>query len=158
MLANVKRAMAITANLNRLTFNDGDEVRALFSDLIGKKVDERFRLIPPFYTANGLEIRIGHRVFINQNCTLYDLAEIRIGDDVMIGPNVSILTASHPVARSERRAYVVARPIVIAPFDVRRTLTAHPASSPLSRTARVRDASFLPIPPIRDSSAFLEIR
>ena len=37
MLANVKRAMAITANLNRLTFNDADEVRALFSDLIGKK-------------------------------------------------------------------------------------------------------------------------
>jgi len=31
MLANVKRAMAITANLNRLTFNDADEVRALFS-------------------------------------------------------------------------------------------------------------------------------
>src|SRR5438876_742377 len=42
MLANVKRAMAITANLNRLTFNDADEVRALFSDLIGKKVDGSF--------------------------------------------------------------------------------------------------------------------
>ncbi len=46
MLANVKRAMAITANLNRLTFNDADEVRALFSDLIGKKVDDSFLLIP----------------------------------------------------------------------------------------------------------------
>jgi len=32
MLANVKRAMAITPNLNRLTFNDAGEVRALFSD------------------------------------------------------------------------------------------------------------------------------
>ena len=45
MLASVKRAMAITANLNRLTFNDADEVRALFSDLIGKKVDDSFLLI-----------------------------------------------------------------------------------------------------------------
>src|SRR6266566_4025869 len=51
MLANVKRAMAITANLNRLTFNDADEVRALFSDLIGKKVDDSFLLIPPFITS-----------------------------------------------------------------------------------------------------------
>jgi hypothetical protein len=34
MSASVKRAMAITANLNRLTYNDADEVRALFSDLI----------------------------------------------------------------------------------------------------------------------------
>ena len=48
MLANVKRAMAITANLNRLTFNDAEEVRALCSDLIGKKVDDSFLLIPPF--------------------------------------------------------------------------------------------------------------
>ena len=38
MLANVKRAMAITATLNRLTFNDADEIRALFSDLLGKEV------------------------------------------------------------------------------------------------------------------------
>jgi len=53
MLANVKRAMAITANLNRLTFNDADEVRALFSDLIGKKVDDSFLLIPPYYTTGG---------------------------------------------------------------------------------------------------------
>ncbi len=57
MLANVKRAMAITATLNRLTFSDADEVRALFSELIGKKVDESFLLIPPFYTADGDEIR-----------------------------------------------------------------------------------------------------
>jgi len=53
MLSNVKRAMAITAALNRLTFNDADEIRALFGQLIGKKVDESFLLIPPFYTAAG---------------------------------------------------------------------------------------------------------
>src|SRR6185312_3567063 len=59
MLAKVKRAMAITATLNRLTFNDADEIRALFSELIGKKVDESFLLIPPFYTAGGDEIPSG---------------------------------------------------------------------------------------------------
>jgi hypothetical protein len=37
MLANVKRAMAITAKLNRLTYEDADEIRVLFSELIGKK-------------------------------------------------------------------------------------------------------------------------
>ena len=59
MLANVKRAMAITATLNRLTFNDADEIRALFSELIGKKVDESFLLIPPFYTAGGTKSASG---------------------------------------------------------------------------------------------------
>src|ERR1700733_9242300 len=111
--ANTKRAMAITPAINRLTFDDADEIRALFSELIGGKVDDGFRLIPPFYTAYGLEIRVGRRVFINQNCTLYDLAEISIGDDVMIGPNVSIISAGHPVPPSLRRASVIGKPIVI---------------------------------------------
>jgi acetyltransferase-like isoleucine patch superfamily enzyme len=75
MLASVKRAMAITPVLNRLTFADAEEIRAVFSDLLGRKVDESFSLIPPFYTTGGENIRVGRNVFINQNCTMYDLGE-----------------------------------------------------------------------------------
>lgn len=110
---NTKRAMAITPQINQLTFSDTDKVRKLFSYLIGREVDDTFCLIPPFYTACGLQIYIGQRVFINQNCTFYDLADIRIDDDVMIGPNVSIITASHPVEPSKRRSYLIGKPIVI---------------------------------------------
>jgi acetyltransferase-like isoleucine patch superfamily enzyme len=113
MVANVKRAMEITAKLNRLTFNDTNEIRALFSKLIGKEVDERFSLIPPFYTAGGSEIRIGQNVFINQNCTFYDLGGLDIGDDVMIGPNVSMITTGHPLDPSQRRSVTIGKPIVI---------------------------------------------
>jgi len=113
MVANVKRAMAITARMNRLTFNDADEVRALFSELIGKKVDESFLLIPPFFTAGGDEIRVGRNVFVSQNCTFYDLGGLDIRDDVLIGPNVSLITAGHPVEPSRRRAVTIGKPIVI---------------------------------------------
>lgn len=113
MLAKVRRAMAITAALNRLTFNDADEVRALFSELIGRKVDESFLLIPPFYTAGGDEIRVGQNVFVNQNCTFYDLGGLDIADDVMIGPNVSIITTGHPLEPSRRRGATIGKPIVI---------------------------------------------
>jgi len=113
MVARTQRAMRLAAAINSLTFDDADAVRALFCDLTGRPVDERFRLIPPFYTANGTEIRVGRNVFINQNCTIYDLAEVIIGDDVMIGPNVSLITSSHPVEPSQRRSGVIARPIVI---------------------------------------------
>src|SRR5246127_4469712 len=113
MLANVKRAMAITAALNRLTFNDADQVRALFSELIGKNVDESFLLIPPFYTAGGGEIRVGRNVFVNQNCTFYDLGGLPIADDVLIGPNVSIIPAGHPLDPSRRRSVTIGKPIVI---------------------------------------------
>ncbi|WP_296745523.1 sugar O-acetyltransferase [Mesorhizobium sp.] len=113
MTANVKRAMAITARLNLLTYDDADEVRALFSEMIGKEVDASFLLIPPFYATGGLDTRVGRNVFVNQNCTFYDLGGLDIADDVMIGPNVSLITSGHPIAPSERRAFVTARPIVI---------------------------------------------
>ena len=80
MVANTQRAMAITPILNRLTYADGDEIRRVFSDLIGRQVDDSFTLIPPFYTAHGVDIRVGRNVFINQNCTIYDLGGVDIGD------------------------------------------------------------------------------
>lgn len=113
MLANTRRAMAITARLNRLTFDDADEIRGLFSQLIGKSVDESFLLIPPFYTAGGDEIRVGRHVFVNQNCTFYDLGGLDIADDVMIGPNVSLITTGHPVDPSQRRSITIGKPIAI---------------------------------------------
>ena len=113
MVASVKRAMAITPILNRLTYDDADEIRAVFSELVGYKVDDSFSLIPPFYTSGGENLRVGRNVFINQNCTMYDLGGIDIADDVMIGPNVSLITSGHPIAPDQRRAGVTAAPIAI---------------------------------------------
>jgi len=92
MSANVKRAMAITVTLNRLTFNDADEVRALFSELIGKKVDDSFLLLPPFYTA-AVSISVWGAVCSSiRTAPSTTLAASTFADDVMIGPNVSIIT------------------------------------------------------------------
>ncbi|MGA7072276.1 sugar O-acetyltransferase [Bradyrhizobium sp.] len=107
------RAMRLTAEMNKLSFDDVARVRELFSELTGRGVDETFMLIPPFYAAYGLDIRVGHKVFINQCCTLYDMGGVDIGDLVMIGPNVNIITTGHPVEPSQRRAYVEGKPIVI---------------------------------------------
>jgi acetyltransferase-like isoleucine patch superfamily enzyme len=113
MVANVRRTGLLTAALNRLTFNDVEEVRTLFGELIGQPLNEGFTLIPPFYTAGGDEIRVGRNVFINQNCTFYDLGGLDIGDDVMIGPNVSIITTGHPLDPSQRRSMTIGKRIVI---------------------------------------------
>ncbi len=112
-VADVERAMAITPAINRLTYADADAVRALFEELTGEPVGEHFRLAPPFHADCGRNIRIGARVFINQNCTFYSLAPITIGDDVLIGPNVSLITSEHPVAPSQRRAGLLGKPIVV---------------------------------------------
>ena len=109
----IRRAMRLTTELNKLSFDDVAKVREIFCELTGRKVDETFILIPPFYSAYGLDIRVGRRVFINQCCTLYDMGGVDIADQVMIGPNVNIITSGHPLEPSQRRAYIEAKPIVI---------------------------------------------
>lgn len=113
MSAEVRRAHAITAKINSLGYDDAAAVRALFSELMGKPVDDSFFLLPPFFATGGSNTTIGRQVFVNQNCTFYDLGGLTIGDDVMIGPNVSLITSGHPTAPSARRAGVTASPIVI---------------------------------------------
>ena len=62
---------------------------------------------------NGTRRSAPSRVFINQCCMLYDMAGVDIADDVMIGPNVNIITSGHPLELSKRRAHVEAKPIAI---------------------------------------------
>ncbi len=109
----VRRGMRLTAELNKMSFDDAPLIRQIFSELTGQQVDDTFTLIPPFYTAGGRRIRVGHKVFINQCCTIYDMGGVDIGDLVMVGPNVNIITVGHGLDPSQRRKYIEAKPIVI---------------------------------------------
>lgn len=113
MIAAVKRAWPITTAMNHLPYDAADQVRAMFSKLIGRELESSVVLVPPFYATGGENTRIGKNVFINQNCTMYDLGGIDIADDVMIGPNVSLISSGHPIAPSQRRAGVTAAPIAV---------------------------------------------
>jgi acetyltransferase-like isoleucine patch superfamily enzyme len=58
-------------------------------------------------------MRVGTNVFINHGCTLNDIGGIDIGDDVMLGPNVSLLSSGHPLEPRQRRRGITAAPITI---------------------------------------------
>lgn len=109
----VQRAIRMTEQLNALPYERQDELRATWSSLIGQPVDESFHLIPPIYTDHGVNIRMGKNVFINQGCRLNDIGGIEIGDDVMLGPSVSLLTSGHPVDPARRRTGITSAPIRI---------------------------------------------
>jgi acetyltransferase-like isoleucine patch superfamily enzyme len=109
----VERAIRLTERLNSLPYGDQDAIQAIWAELTGQSIDETFNLIPPVYSDHGINIRIGHNVFINQGCRLNDIGGIEIADDVMIGPSVSLITSGHPVAPSLRRSGITAAPIRI---------------------------------------------
>ncbi|MEV6303083.1 sugar O-acetyltransferase [Actinoplanes sp. NPDC051861] len=102
-----------TSRLNVLPFSDTEGRAELLSVVFGGPLPESVTIYPPFFTEHGLNTTFGRNVFVNQNCTFMDLGGIRIGDNVMIAPRVSLLTGGHPLSPAERREYITYAPILI---------------------------------------------
>ena len=56
-----------------------------------------FYIEPPFRCDYGKNISIGENFFANYNLVILDCAKVSIGNNVLIGPNVSLFTAAHPI-------------------------------------------------------------
>jgi acetyltransferase-like isoleucine patch superfamily enzyme len=113
MVAGVRRAVACTERLNALAYDDGERIAAAWSELTGRPADPTFHLIPPVYSDCGVNLRIGRNVFVNQGCRLDDIGGIELGDDVMLGPGVRLISSGHPLDPARRRRQVIAAPIVV---------------------------------------------
>lgn len=62
------------------------------------EVGEGCYIESPFYANfGGHHVHLGNNVYTNFNLTLVDDTHIYIGDCTMIGPNVTIATAGHPI-------------------------------------------------------------
>lgn len=67
-----------------------------------------------FNCDNGKNIHVGDHLIINYGCTILDVAEVSMGDWVMIGPHVLISTVNHPLSpRGRRNRLGVAAPVHI---------------------------------------------
>ena len=106
-----QEALKITAEING-SYHAPEDLRALFSRLIGQPVDESFALFPPFHTDCGKNIHIGKNVFLNMGCKFQDQGGIYIGDGALIGHNVVLATLNHAMSPS-RRGTMVPAPIHI---------------------------------------------
>lgn len=106
-----QEAIKITTEINS-KYHTPEEIRGLFSKLIGKPVDDGFGLFPPFTTDCGKNIELGKRVFINSGCRFQDQGGITIGDNVLIGHNVVIATLNHNI-QPEKRANLIPAPVKI---------------------------------------------
>lgn len=56
----------------------------------------------PIHIDYGRFTKIGDNFYANFNFTILDTCPITIGDNVMCGPNVSIITAMHPLMYQQR--------------------------------------------------------
>ena len=81
--------------LNFMDRSDFNEIEKVVKDLLGKS--ENAFINPPFYCDYGTHIEVGKNFYANYNCTILDVAKVKIGDNCQMAPNVAIYTAGHPI-------------------------------------------------------------
>jgi len=58
---------------------------------------------PPFYCDYGVNVELADQVFLNFGCILLDCARISLGRNVLVGPGVQFLAATHPIDPAQRQ-------------------------------------------------------
>ena len=108
-----RRARILIKELNETREDEIEKRSRILKELIPGAGGELW-LQPPFYCDYGTNMEIGEKVFFNFNCIVLDVAQVRIGNRTLFGPNVQIYTATHPMSSKERASGLeYAKPITI---------------------------------------------
>ena len=86
---------------NNIPYSKQEERSAFIKSLFGK-TGKNITVENGFKCNMGSNIFVGDNFYCNFNCTIYDAGPVVIGNNVMIGPCVTLCTATHPTKASER--------------------------------------------------------
>ena len=107
-----KRARILTQKLNTADRSDYETLGGIVKELLGRS--DGAWINPPFYCDYGFNIEVGSNFFANYNCTMLDVAKIKIGDNCFMASNVAIYTAGHPIHPDSRNSmYEYGIPVTI---------------------------------------------
>jgi len=107
------QARLLLSELNSSREDEAEKRDSILKKLI-PDAGAGFWLQPPFYCDYGYNISTGEKVFFNFNCVVLDVMPVKIGNRTLIGPNVQIYTATHPMDYRERAAGLeFAKPVMI---------------------------------------------
>lgn len=84
------------------TGDDDTALRRKLMEQLFKHVGTEVWIEPDFRCEFGKNIVIGNNVYINFGCIILDCAEVTIGDNVLLGPNIGIYAANHSLDAEER--------------------------------------------------------
>ena len=101
-----------TKQLNNLTLAELRQKQVIIKELFGSVGTNPF-IGDNYHCDFGKNIHVGNIFHADYNCTMLDLAEIRIGENCLIGPDVGIYSAGHRIQPEGRIADVYAQPVTI---------------------------------------------
>ena len=113
LISERHRARILFQKINLLSDDSKKERKKLLYELL-ENAGKGLWVEPPFYCDYGYNIHTGKSVFFNFNCVILDVMKVNIGDHVLVGPNVQIYTATHPLDAKTRKSWLeYAKPVSI---------------------------------------------
>ena len=106
------KADLLTKRLNSLPISEQGDILKTIKELLGS-VGKNPSISAGFHCDLGYNIHVGDNFYAGYNCVMLDYAEIKIGDNCLIGPNVGIYTTGHNLNPVERYKTGFAKPIKI---------------------------------------------
>lgn len=97
------KARRITEKYNRTSVTQRRRRSALLRSLLGSTGESIF-IEPSFRCDYGINIHVGDNFYANFDCVILDVAEVIIGKNCLLAPQVGIYTAAHPLDPGERAA------------------------------------------------------
>ena len=102
LVAARHRAHDLVRHYNGLDEDAQAERKETLRGLLGG-IGERSEIVPPFQVDYGTYVVLGDDVFLNFNCVILDVCEVRIGAGTLVGPGVQFYGATHPTDPAVRR-------------------------------------------------------
>ncbi len=99
-----RRGMIRCDRFNRIPLRYTKAKQRALERLVPSGKGKNFEVFAPFYCEYGVNIHVGQNCFINYNSVFLDVAPITLGDNVLIGPHVTLATPNHSFL-AEERAY-----------------------------------------------------
>lgn len=113
LFARRVEAKKLFKEFNQTTDDDAEKRQEIMKKLF-KKVGERVYMEPNFTCEFGKNITLGNDLYINFGCILLDCGQITVGNNTLLGPNVSMYSGNHALDAEERIAgALIPKPITI---------------------------------------------
>jgi len=108
-----RNAKRLLEEFNQTSFIDGKRRNFILKQLF-KETGKAIYIEPHFHCDYGINISIGESFYANYDCIMIDVCEIKIGNNVFLGPRVIINTATHPIDKDVRNTQLeLGKPITI---------------------------------------------
>ena len=105
MHKEILRSHKLSLKISSMSPED-EGYKETFEELLMDKIDDSVMIFSPFYCDCGQRLKLGKNITINKGATILPAGLVVIEDNVLIGPDVKIITINHDIYDRHNKCYL----------------------------------------------------